>query len=315
MTTSHLSPMSIKVALFAIWGIITFRASVSAPRTLHTAFHGGAHWRSLLITKDFGRQTSSHRRSRVHFTAVSDERSDNVIDRIAQLLGLQSSARQSSLDDLSLPPPQSSSGKVIRTAARPYQQSTGGSMPSSRYYTTRKPSLPMISVSEAGVVGDYNHYRTVALKSTPDRAVSILTSDVSAYIRSLDGGYFATGYRDGDLGENILVDDVDHSFFRIGERYRFSSEKDGDVFGGNAVSIDEVIVEITEPMEPCANLCKLPYINDPSLASSRERVARCQYIIEALAQRQGLRGWYAKVVSEGFIKVGDSITSIAAVLS
>lgn len=202
MTSSHFNPLSqIKVlALLAIWGIRMFRATVSAPRIPHTAFHGGVHWRSLLpLRNNFGRQTSFYQRSRIHFTAVSYERSNNLIDRIAQLLGLQSSGRESSLENLSLSFSQSSSGKVIRTAARPYQQSTGGSIPSSLYYTTRKPSLPMISISEAGVVGDYNHYRTVALKSTPDRAVSILTNDVSAYIRSLDGGFFANGYREGEI--------------------------------------------------------------------------------------------------------------------
>ena len=67
----------------------------------------------------------------------------------------------------------------------------------------------------------------------------------------------------GDLGENILVDGVDCNFFQIGERYRFSSERDGDA-GSKEASTNEVIVEITEPMEPCANLCKLSYINDPS---------------------------------------------------
>lgn len=200
MTSSQRYPLSqIKITLFAIWGIVTFRSSVSAPRTFYTAFHGGAHWRSLLpIQNNFGRQHSFHQLSRMHFTAVSYERSNNLVDRIAQLLGLQSSGRQSSLDKLRLSSSLSSSGKVIRTAARPYQQSTGGSIPSSRYYTTRKPSLPMISISEAGVVGDYNHYRTVALTSTPDRAVSILTNDVSGYIRSLDGGYFANRYREGE---------------------------------------------------------------------------------------------------------------------
>lgn len=73
---------------------------------------------------------------------------------------------------------------------------------------------------------------------------------------------------------------------------------------------EEVIVEITEPMEPCSNLCKLPYINDPSLPSSRERVARCQQFIEALGRRKGLRGWYAKVVQGGAIRVGDSVSVV-----
>lgn len=73
---------------------------------------------------------------------------------------------------------------------------------------------------------------------------------------------------------------------------------------------EEVIVEITEPMEPCSNLCKLPYINDPSLPSSRERVARCQQFIEALGRRKGLRGWYAKEVQGGAIRVGDSVSVV-----
>jgi hypothetical protein len=60
-----------------------------------------------------------------------------------------------------------SQGLAIRTAARPHQ-SSGGSILSSQHYTTRKPSLPTISVSEKGVTGDHSHshYRTVALKST-----------------------------------------------------------------------------------------------------------------------------------------------------
>ena len=49
------------------------------------------------------------------------------------------------------------------------------------------------------------------------------------------GGFFAGGYREGDLGENILVEGVDFGFFLLGERYKFTSKTDGD----------EAIVEIT----------------------------------------------------------------------
>jgi hypothetical protein len=156
--------------------------------------------------------------------AIYNQRNDNIIDKLAQLLGFESSKQQSALSTPSTP---SSSGHVIRTAARP-QQTNGGSIPSSRHYTTRKPSLPLISIFSTGVAGDYNHYRTAALKSTGDRAVSILTNDISGYIRSLDGGFFAGGYREGDLGENILVEGVDFDFFQIGERYKFTSKTDGD---------------------------------------------------------------------------------------
>ncbi len=211
-------------------------------------------------------------------------------------------------------------------------------MPSSQMYTTRKTSFPMIQVSEGGAYGDYNHYRTYALGSTPNRAISILTGDVGSYIRSLDGGSFAEdgdgnddiddvdddnndgdrrrrGYRDGDLGENVLVDGVDFDYFEVGMRYRFSSSSasSGGEEGDVSASADDVVIEITEPMEPCANLCKLPYINDPIL-EPRHRVARCQYFVEALGQRAGLRGWYAKVVNGGIVRVGDSLSAAIAMV-
>ena len=259
-----------------------------------------------------------------------------VLDRIARALGLDAptKSRPSTDRGSGRDPGGGTRGRVIRTAVRPFQEG-GGSIPSSASYTTRKTSMPAIIVSEAGAVGDYNHYRTSALRSTPDRAISILTGDVGSYVRSLDGGYFADdgvwnddsddggddgrrGYRDGDLGENVLVDGVDFDYFEVGMRYRFSSSTsslnggDGDATT-TATTISEkgVVVEITEPMEPCANLCKLPYVNDPSL-EPRHRVARCQYFIEALGQREGLRGWYAKVVRGGVVRVGDSLSVAVA---
>lgn len=98
-----------------------------------------------------------------------------------------------------------------------------------------------------------------------------------------------------------------YAFFKVGQRYRFSSNRDTKS-GSNSNSLDEVIVEITESMEPCANLCKLSYINDPSLASASERVARCKDFISSLGQQDGLRGWYAKVINGGVIQVGDSVS-------
>ena len=163
---------------------------------------------------------------------------------------------------------------------------------------------------------------------------------MGAYVRSLDGGYFADdgdgndaddgardgdrrrrGYRDGDLGENVLVDGVDFDYFEVGMRYRFfsssSSSKGGDGGGASAdaammtagtTTEDDVVVEITEPMVPCANLCKLPYINDSAL-EPKHRLARCQYFLEALGQKEGLRGWYARVVKGGMVRVGDSLSA------
>ena len=244
--------------------------------------------------------------------ALSRNINKSIIEKIAQTLGIDQAFQQNlKVESMSKSDPKVNQGQVVRTAARP-QQPSGGSIPSSRQYTTRKPFLPMIAVSDQGVTGDYNHYRTVALKSTGNRAISIITKDVSAYIQTSDGGYFANkGYNDGDLGENVLVDGVDFDFFQVGRSYRFSTQKKG---GESEGAVEDVIVEITEPMEPCANLCKLPYINDPTIASPQERLGRCQYLIAALGQKEGLRGWYARIVQGGVIHVGDSLSAIGAVM-
>ena len=66
-------------------------------------------------------------------------------------------------------------------------------------------------------------------------------------------------------------------------------------------------------MEPCGNLCKLPYINDPNIPTPKERVARCMNFLEPLDKKDGLRGWYAKVILGGVINVGDSLEVVGAI--
>ena len=189
-------------------------------------------------------------------------------------------------------------GTVIRTAARANMGTK--SLPGRPGYTTRKNSLPMIAVNKGGVLGDYNHYRTQALASTPDRAVNILTSDVMARVRGMKT---YQGIQDGDLGENVLVDGLSYKFFEVGKRYRFSTK---DSPGDNGV-----VVEITEPAEPCANLCNLEFINHKSL-EPKQRIEKCQSFIEALGIDDGFRGWYAKVVGDGSIRPGDSVSLLTS---
>ncbi|KAL9186263.1 hypothetical protein ACHAXT_005501 [Thalassiosira profunda] len=298
-----------------LWGIVVAQTSVSTPRRPPVAFHSPAHWRLLVhrrcthIDQRCTHIDQNVCRARAASPSLAFSKSNpSFVDRIAQALGLdQSFGEKIPLStQLVSADPKRAEGQVVRTAARPHQ-SSGGSIPSSHHYTTRKPSLPMISVSDAGVTGDYNHYRTVALKSTANRAISILTRDVSSYIQTLDGGSFAKegGYRDGDLGENVLVEGVTFDFFQIGQRYRLGGDATGEM--------ESVVVEITEEMEPCANLCKLPYINDPSLGSPKDRVSRCQFLLDALGQKPGMRGWYARVIQDGVIRVGDSLSALGAV--
>lgn len=176
------------------------------------------------------------------------------------------------------------SGIVMRTAASKYNEEA--SKPSSPQYTTRKNSQPSVSISFEGIAGDYNCYRTLSLSSTPARAISLQTVDAINLLKTL----YPT-FRDGDLGENILIDGIFYRDMEVGGRY----------YLGN-----EVLLEVTEPIEPCANLCKLPYINNVTL-TPRDRIQRCKDFIEWLNTQDGLRGWYAKVVNAGIVKVGDTV--------
>jgi len=204
--------------------------------------------------------------------------------------------------------PKSKAGTVIRTAVKGY--SPTDSVPSSRSYTTRKESQIEIVVGPEGVKGDYNHYRTTALSSTPDRAVSILTTDVLKMLKS--NGWPLVN--EGDLGENIYVDNIDYTFFEVGKRYIFKA-RNGST-GGAAVTEEEgVVVEITERIEPCGNLCKLGFINDESIPPA-ERFEGCKKFLLWLDAKEGLRGWYGKIIGDGgAVKIGDQVTALEAAVA
>jgi len=103
----------------------------------------------------------------------------------------------------------------------------------------------------------------------------------------------------GDLGENLYVDGVEFAFFEVGKRYRFASMAAEDTGG--------VVVEITEKVEPCGNLCKLPYINDMQM-QPKERLEKCKDFLFWLSQRDGLRGWYGRIIEGGTVKIGDKVS-------
>lgn len=198
-----------------------------------------------------------------------------------------------------------SSGTVVRLAAKAFDAEN--SKPSSKSYSTRKGELTSgAHITKDGVEGDYNHYRTVALKSTNDRAVSLLTNDVMTALRSQ---YPEFEIEDGDLGENLLVDGVPYDYFQIGRRYMFISKDHADDDDDNNDNNSTVIVEITQKVDPCANLCKLSYINDNFL-QPKQRISRCQDFLQFLDRYDGYRGWYAKVIQEGVIPNGAKVISV-----
>eukprot|EP00956_Cyclotella_meneghiniana_P028139 scaffold64935_cov31-Cyclotella_meneghiniana.AAC.1 len=114
-----------------------------------------------------------------------------------------------------------------------------------------------------------------------------------------------TDVMEGDLGENIYVDGIDYTFFEVGRRYKFQTK----INNGNAKEEEGVVVEITERIEPCGNLCKLPYINRESLAP-KDRFEECKKFLLYLDEKEGLRGWYGKVIGGGTVKVGDQVSAL-----
>lgn len=135
----------------------------------------------------------------------------------------------------------------------------------------QKTPVDKLHVNVHGCEGDFNKYRTTHKKSTDDRALSIMTTQLLLTFES-EGWPVSPG----DLGENITI--IGNITFEIGEIY----------------SVGSVVLQITENIEPCNNLLHLPYVG-------RDKKA------EFINMLKGRRGWYAKVLTEGVITPGDKI--------
>lgn len=163
-------------------------------------------------------------------------------------------------------------GVVVRCAAKHQNRSRATG------WTTSKPEVGGFAVTQAGAVGDYNHYRATVLKGTPDRALSILTTSV---LQSLTREGWPV--QRGDLGENVFVDQIDYSAFAVGRTFAFGS----------------AVVQVTEAIAPCSYLCTLAYLTNK---------AKCVQFIRTL---QGRRGWYARVLVTGSVHTGDPVKRLS----
>lgn len=216
-----------------------------------------------------------------------------------QLFSSRKESDQTPLSESTQPP---SVGRVVSLAVRSVHPQD--SRPNSRNYTTRKVAVSSANVTSAGLQGDCNHYRSVALANTTDRAVSLWTTDCLDWLRQVA----CSDVQPGDLGENVLIDGMDFDALAVGQSFRFLSAD--DCGSGSSQNDGELVaIQITEPVVPCANLCKLPYINQ-SDKTPKERIAACQDFLETLDQAPGLRGWYAKVLTEGTIHLNDTLERI-----
>jgi MOSC domain-containing protein YiiM len=128
-----------------------------------------------------------------------------------------------------------------------------------------------------GVEGDYNKYRTQRLKRDPGKAVLLLPREVLDDLRA-EGWAVEPGH----LGENVTSEGLANDAFVVGDRVTIGKD---------------VVLEISEPCIPCSTLRVLEYVG-------RERL---RDFIRTLA---GRRGWYARVIAEGQIAIGDPISIV-----
>ena len=141
-------------------------------------------------------------------------------------------------------------------------------------------SLPKQSVNSAkltkmGIPDDSNLFRFKKKKGDPDMAILLLTT---AELDELNALGFS--FQPGDLGENILLKDIDFNHLKPDIILNVGSE---------------VILQVSKICEPCMTLSQLPTIGKTRIK-------------ELLRKSRGFRGWYARILQEGNIVIGEKVS-------
>jgi MOSC domain-containing protein YiiM len=155
-------------------------------------------------------------------------------------------------------------GSVRRLSVKPQTEGERG-LP--------KRAVPELRITAAGAEGDYNHYRTTKVKGDPDLAILVLTEEVIEALRR-------EGWpvEPGDLGENLTLAGVPEASLKPGAR----------------LTIGEVVLEVSQPCDPCSETYVLPYVG-------RDKGP------EFVRTLVGRRGWFTRVLSPGTIVAGAPV--------
>lgn len=139
-----------------------------------------------------------------------------------------------------------------------------------------KRPVPAIRVDADGVEGDFNRWRTEEKGGDPAYALLVLPDETLEALRQ-------EGWpvRRGDLGENLTTRGLADEALAPPRRFRAGS----------------VVFESSKACEPCDNLYLLPYVG---------RVRGAAFLRTLL----GRRGWYARVVAAGEVRVGDPVEAV-----
>jgi MOSC domain-containing protein YiiM len=128
-------------------------------------------------------------------------------------------------------------------------------------------------ITSDGVEGDFNRWRTEKAGGDPDQAVLLLEE---AVLSELGSEGWPVG--PGDLGENLLIAGLPREALAPGVRLR----------------AEGVALEISKRCDPCVVLYGLPYVG----------VERGPAFVRTL---RGRRGWFARVLRGGVVRVGMEI--------
>lgn len=139
-----------------------------------------------------------------------------------------------------------------------------------------KKSINKVLVTKAGLTGDYNRYRQVKKSGNPEMAVMFIAQEILDDLN-------AEGWPvcPGDLGENFTTQNLPYNPIKENQIYKIGSAK----------------IQVTFKCTPCSNLEVLSYVGKKKSAA----------FIKTLVDR---RGWYAKVIKEGWVKIADEIRLI-----
>ena len=137
-----------------------------------------------------------------------------------------------------------------------------------------KTPVDSASITKSGLAGDFNVYRHDELDGDPDSAVLVMPLETLKQLN--EEGW---PIKPGDIGENITTTGIPYGDFAPGRRF---------ILGG-------VELQISRACDPCDNLFLLPYIGR----------AKGPAFLKTML---GRRGWYARVIREGTVRKGDSIT-------
>jgi MOSC domain-containing protein YiiM len=156
-------------------------------------------------------------------------------------------------------------GRVVQLSLKP-QEGRARGIP--------KRAVPTLTITSAGVQGDFNRWRTDKASGDPDQAVLLLREEILADLR-------AEGWpvQPGELGENLTLADLPPDALHPGVR----------------VQVDDVVLEVSKACDPCTVLYTLPYVG----------LERGHAFLRTLA---GRRGWFARVVQGGTIRAGRPVT-------